>query len=109
MKVIKWEYRGGNTFTAQINGGELVRTTEEKDVWNPGGRTGTVPVAVALCFVPDPRIALAGQIAAGLAIVPNSGIISNAGEAVANIAEISLKLADEILRQASKQQITADN
>ena len=62
-----------------------------------------------LCFVPDPRIALAGQIAAGLAIVPNSGIISNTGEAVANIAEISLKLADEILRQAGEKQITAGN
>lgn len=98
MKVIKWKRRGGNTDTAQINGGELVRTTEEKSVWNADSELfENVPVAVALCFVPDPRLVLAGQIAAQYISAP------------AKVrAELSLAVADEILRQASKQQIEAE-
>lgn len=85
MNKIEWIYNSGNTHTAKVPGGMLVRCVER----------GYGGVSESMVFVPDARIALAGQIASALitgAKEPNCDVI----------AEYALIIADEILKQAAE-------
>lgn len=83
MNKIKWIKTDG-TYTAKVPGGMLVRC----------GERGHGAISESMVFVPDARIALAGQISGGWitgAKVPNCDVI----------AEYALRIADEILEQAA--------
>jgi hypothetical protein len=81
----------GVTCTAKVTGGTLVKF--ENGDYNAGGSGAFYGCSMA--FVPDARIALAGQIAAQLICK---------GYLIKEITESAFIAADEILRQAAESE-----
>lgn len=94
MSKIEWKSAAQNTGVANVAGGQIVLY----ESYGGNEYQGTTAMCASMVFIPDPRIALAGQIAAGM--IASEILMPNVQE----FATRAFEIADEILKQASKSE-----
>ncbi len=97
--IIEWESADAPTKFAEVPGGKIVLFSQYEE-----SGTGAPPsMSAAMVFVPDPRIALAGQIIASQCNGLPAWIKKSMIDDLSTYVEQALMIADEILKQASEK------